>query len=263
MTVNCPECGSKNTQKSSAFYEQNVRTTEGRSSGIFLTSRGTVGIGKSRNQSRASSLAAEVNAPHHGMKMRSLIASIVGFVAALVSQAAGGGYLLFVGLVLMGFLLSIYLAAPTQQDLAEEQRWRRQWYCRKCGSTFLKGSSQETGTGWQCSHDDFVSPVMRQSSSRSRQEYVERAQKPIQRAKSATKRHLAGLAAIRRSAKPDRSFDPETLNCDLGVISRLSSLSLIEYDESTERFLISDFHSVSPEISDSPHRGWWQRNFGR
>jgi hypothetical protein len=70
-----------------------------------------------------------------------------------------------------------------------------------------------------------------------------------------TDRDVAGLNAIKSHAAVDGSFNPETIPCDLGVISRLSSLNLIDYDDIADRFHLRD---VAP-----PSRGgWWTRTFG-
>ena len=255
--MNCPDCGSSNTQKSSALYEQGVRTTQGRSAGIFLTSRGTIGVGKSRHQSRSSTLAADINAPHHGLPVRSMIAFAVGFLAAFVSQAAGGGFFLFVGLILGGFFTGIYLSAPNNAELAEKGRYESQWYCRKCGSIFHNFSPCGTVTPEQPNQNDFVSPVVRLATRRTRQSYIDRVRSPVQRASIATPRDLAGLKAIRESSSSDGTFDPEVMNCDLGIISRLSSLKYVTYNEGSERFIVAGNGSV-----EQPHVGWWQRTFG-
>lgn len=255
--MQCPQCGSNNTQKSSALYEQSVRMSEGRSSGAFISSRGTVGIGSAKHVTRSSSLAAEMNAPHRRVPLRSTLAMVVGFAAMAVNVLLGGGFLLSITFALAGFVGGIYLTAPTDQELAEEKRYHSQWYCRRCGSIFfeLKASSQPELV--EQPNETFVSPVIRSGATHSRQSYIDRTIKPIQRARAATPRDLAGLRAIQESAEVDGAFNPETMNCDLGVISRLASLQLIQYDAGSDRFVVVGDHAVH-----SPPRGWWQRTFG-
>lgn len=260
--MKCPECGSGHTQKSSAFYEQNVRTSEGQSTGLFLTSRGTIGVGKARHRSRSSNLAAEANAPPQGLPMRSMIAALGGFLAAFVTSAAGGGFLLFIGFVLAGFAIAIFLTAPNDAEIEERRRWDHQWYCKKCGANFCGDDFKSAAAQIRESRNLFISPVTRSESPRRRQEYIERVRNPIQRARAATDRDLAGLEIIRRSADSNGSFDPDNLNCDLGVISRLSSLGLIKFDETSARFVVHTPLTRSDGQHSVPERGWWQRTFG-
>lgn len=186
-----------------------------------------------------------------------MIAFAVGILAALVSQAAGGGFFLFVGLILGGFLTGMYLTAPNDAELAEKGRYDSQWYCRKCGSIFHNFPPRGTVTPEQTNQNDFVSPVVRLATRRTRQNYIDRVRNPVQRASTATLRDLAGLKAIRESSSSDGTFDPEVMNCDLGIISRLSSLKYVTYDAGSDRFIVAGFGSV-----EQPHEGWWQRTFG-
>lgn len=255
--MQCPHCGSQNTQKSSALYAQSVRISEGRSTGAFVSSLGTVGIGRASHTSRSSSIAAELNAPHRGVPIRSTLAFVAGFPAAFICVLMGGGFLLSLGFVLAGFVVGIYLIAPTDEELAEKARYQKQWYCKKCGSIFFETRAEPQPRIFERSKDAFVSPVIRSGATRSRQSYVDRAINPVQRANAATPRDLAGLQAIHECADVDGTFNPESMNCDLGVISRLASLNLIKYDATRDRFVI-----VGHDAVPSPCRGWWQRTFG-
>jgi hypothetical protein len=250
--MQCPRCGSGNTQKSSAVYEQGVRNAEGRSSGFFVTSRGTVGVGQSRRKSRSSTLATERNAPHRMVPTRAILVGVVGLLVSLVALNSGIGFVAFLILVVGIFWAMIYVSAPTDRESAEEERWQTQWYCKKCGDIFFEDDNPtELGAS-----SAFTSPVLRTKAKHPRSEYIDRVLNPIQRAASPTERDQAGLAAIRARTRPDGSFDPDVINCDLGVISRLSSLGLIAYDKVADRFSVQDFEPV-----ETPHRGWWQRTF--
>lgn len=251
--MQCPQCGSSNTQKSSAMHEQNVRVTEGHSTGLFVTSRGTFGFGSSRRRSRSSTLSAERNAPDRTVPARALLVGGVGLLLSFVALNSGVGLVVFLILVVGTFWAVIYFSAPTDDELAEEKRWQSQWYCKKCGEIFFdKGTGPQSivGTG-------FVSPVLRSTSANPRELYVDRVLNPVQRAARATQRDLAGLAAIEECARPDGTFDPDRMNCDLGIVSRLSSLGLIRYDKATDKFILRTTKS-----HPAPRPTWWQRTFG-
>jgi hypothetical protein len=258
--MRCPQCGSNNTQKSSALYEQNVRVSDGRSAGLFVTSRGTVGFGGGRRTSRSMSLAAQANAPHRHLPLRSIVAVLVGFSLAVIFADNGGGLLVTICLFVGTFWLSVYLALPTDAEKTEQSRWSSQWYCKKCGHIFFEPGETErsvTSEPLTTHGRSFVSPVLRSTKKNSRQQYIDRVLHPVQRAAGATERDIAGLDAIRNHTAVDGSFDPENVRCDLGIISRLASLGLITYDQRADRFLLR-----SGQTSEPPERGWWQRTFG-
>jgi hypothetical protein len=139
--MQCPSCGSNNTQKSSAAYEQGVRITEGRGTGFFVTSRGTVGVGKSRRKSRSSTLATERNAPHRMVPTRSILVGVVGLILSLVALNSGIGFVAFLILMVGTFWAMIYFSAPTHGEATEEKRWQSQWYCKKCGELFFENDA--------------------------------------------------------------------------------------------------------------------------
>ena len=262
--MKCPECGSSKVQRSAAVYEQSVRTSEGRSVGVFLTSRGTFGVGGSKHVGRSSSLAADRNAPPEPVSIKAKAAGACGIILMfLYVQFSDAGFvetwLIASIIALLGLGVAIYLSAPTDEQEAEQRRWERQWYCRQCGGTFL-----EEGPASQAPDNQprlrtaltFVSPVVGSKIMHSRQTYVERVINPVQRAANMTDRDYVGLAEIRNCARPDGTFDPQQIRCDLGIISRLSSLGLITYDRATGRFVVPN---SGTSISA---RNWWQRTFG-
>lgn len=269
--MKCPQCGSQNTQKSLALYEQATRLSEGESSGAFVTSRGTLGVSKSKHSSQSSSLAAERNKPPVGASLRTAVVLIVGMFLSVWLLFTGAGFGVFL-LALAGTIgLAIFFFNPTEQDLAEQTQYSLQWYCKKCGNVFLENYAVTTATELNAATaDDFVSPVMRASVLNDRKIYADRVLNPVQRAKKATARDLAGLAALKAAAQPDGSFNPEQLRCDLGIISRLASVKLINYDTTSDRFLLSGpVIDRSPTIGipetlatpPSTGRGWWERTF--
>lgn len=72
-----------------------------------------------------------------------------------------------------------------------------------------------------------------------RADYVARVLSPVQTAKSPSERDESHLATIVTRAKRDATFDPAALCCDLGVISRLASLALIEFDDASDTFSLT------------------------
>ena len=257
--MRCPQCGSANVQKSSAFYQQHVRTSKGRTSGFFLTSRGTIGVGSSRRVSTSSSLAADLNAPIAKLPPRILLTIVIGFPFALILGFASSSLFLTLFLVVLVIVATIYLSAPTNEELEREKQWSQQWYCKKCGDRFIESDTDAGALRADASaaSGGFVSPVIRATRRNSRAAYADRVLNPVQRAAAMTDRDAAGLNAIRSQAAVDGSFNPEIIGCDLGVISRLSSLNLISYDGTLDQF-----HLLHLPDRASPHRGWWQRTFG-
>lgn len=256
--MECPQCGSKDTQRSAASHEQGVRISEGKTTGVFVSSGGTFGVGFGRHQSRSSTLAAEANAPPRRVPSRAILAFAIGLFAAFALGRLLDSYLIFIVLSVVAIAAGIYFSAPDQNDLSEERRWRDQWYCKRCGMIFHAGHNKASAPRLRSSptspSERFVSPVLRQRAVNTRQEYIDRVRNPVQRAARMTDRDTAGLRAIEQHAYADGSFDPEQIACDLGIVSRLASLQLISYQESSDRFLLTD-HAQSPN-------GWWHRTFG-
>lgn len=134
----CPECGSANVQKSSAVFEQGTRLNEGRSNGAFITSRGTFGVGASHSKGRSWSLATERNSPpEFGPPFKALVAAFGSGALVLVLGLAIESPLLSASSIFVMFGVMIYFAAPSDAETDERQLWEMQWYCRKCGATFV------------------------------------------------------------------------------------------------------------------------------
>lgn len=257
--IQCPNCGASNVQKSSALYAQGVRVSEGQSTGMFVTSRGTFGVGKAKHVSRSSSLATELNAPPGGVPVRSVMAFLVGIGFMFLVAVTGGGLILSLLILLIALGVAFYLTAPTDEEDAEWRRWERQWYCKRCGYVFLEDGPHLTAPKRRLSPERaevIGSQVSRVGTTRSRRSYADRVLNPPQRATSLTTRDATALEAIRSQATADGSFDPEMMGCDLGIIARLASLRLISYDEKADRF------AVQNDRKNGPRRGWWQRTFG-
>lgn len=253
--MRCPECRSSKVQKSSAVYEQGVRDQVGSSSGAFITSRGTFGISKSRTTSRSSSISAQLNAPDTGVPIRSLVAGAacfaIGFFGLLVLESI----VLFMLASAAAIPAAIYFLAPTEEELAEKRLYAAQWYCHTCGGIFHNSEDLHDRGPQSFGHHSLDKSIYRQTA-HSRETYIQRVINPSQRTTRATERDLAGLNKIRSDAHDDGSFSPELHGYDLGLISRLASLSLITFDEKKKRlFVVGAQHT--------PSRGWWKRTFGR
>jgi len=269
--MRCPHCGSSSVQKSSAFYEQGVRESVGSSTGWFLTSRGSVGVGSWKRHSQSQSLAASRNAPQYVISPKSWLVVLAGFALSFwpISYMWDAFWDLDLGGVLLYFILAFLLigaamigAIILNTDGREAMKaWESQWYCRKCGGLFFEPAAASHMPA--AAPTSFVSPVMRSAQARLREEYRDRVVSPVQCAGRMTERDRAGLDAIAARVAADGSFDPERIGCDLGIISRLSSLKAIEYEEGTDRFLITKLKQEPRYAAvQEPRRGWWQRTFG-
>jgi hypothetical protein len=135
--VKCPSCGSARVQKSSAIYEQGISHSQGKSSGIGISSRGRVGVYSGGSKSTRISQLAEQNAPPEN--------SVVGCAFAVPFA----GFLLLAVFSDIGFLTGVFIGAAvgvgaalwmhnlTKNEYAEElAKYNARWYCRKCGNYF-------------------------------------------------------------------------------------------------------------------------------
>lgn len=222
------------------MYEQGIRTSEGRGSGAFMTSRGTIGIGATRHSSRSSSLATDRNAPPSSVPPSALITALCGLALTVMISVSVDGFLNGLFWIVIGtcltFGVSFYLAIrPNSNNDAALRAWENQWYCRTCGETFVRSAVRQANEERE-PYDPFISD---RSVARTRQAYIDRVVNPIQRARSPTSRDLAGLRRIRASAGSDFTFHPEALALDLGIASRLASLRFISYVPQTDRFSIT------------------------
>jgi hypothetical protein len=144
-----------------------------------------------------------------------------------------------VGLALGAVAATIVAGRTRESRVAARERYERQWYCSKCGGFFehdlhSDAPPEEPSFGPRSSEA--------RSSATTRSEYAVRIRSPVQRARTATDRDLAGLANIlSRSAPPDFEFDPlRPVPLDLGVVSRLASLGYLRHDAAVDRFLVTE-----------------------
>lgn len=258
MKIECPDCGSRNVKKSSAVVQQGTRTASGTSRGGWISSAGRVGVSGRKYSSVSTTGATDLNAPPAASQP--MIGALVLMILAVVWVPISISNILT--LILGEFLLivvgSIVLMAmfirPSATDSAALEQWKRQWYCLRCGNLFSAELPNGVGSSQNEQRGQLTSEGRPAGTRRSL--YIDRVLDPVQRAKSMTDRDAAGLRVIRENARTDGSFDPVALHCDLGLVSRLSSLGLIMYDPENDEFRIVQ--------SDPPrsHSGWWQQTFG-
>ena len=245
--VRCSHCGSASVKKSSAYYAQSTSFTRRRSSGVWLSGRGT-GVWFGRSASRRRTLAAAQNAP---LQVSAYVVALCGTVGMVV-----GIYLtlaiwpdddFFDGLIHVWLLSMSLLVAGVILGWHWTKKWReeeegfndRRWYCSKCGSTFFvdltKHSPEKLGVAASGSQ---IASLL--SGSR-RTDYVQRVQHPVQRARQLTSRDLDGLRNIAQRVRSDWRFEPgEPWPMDLGIVSRLASKGCISYDDTQDSFFITD-----------------------
>lgn len=215
--------------------------SEGRGSGAFVTSRGTVGLGATRHNSRSSTLATERNAPPTAIPGSAIVAGLCGLALTIIIAASVDGFLNGLFWIVIGTLATVGVAAflavqPNEKTDEALRAWENQWYCRTCGETFLDSSPSDRRDTREAG-DQFASEPR---TMRTRQAYIDRVLVPIQRARAPTPRDLAGLRHILGSAASDVTFHPERLVMDLGIVSRLASLGFIAYEPATDCFSITE-----------------------
>jgi len=137
--IKCPHCGSGSVKSSRAVYEQGTSNTRSVSHTGWISNRGS---GGSRRQGRSTrqSVAASRNAPAGGkLEVFTFVASfllstwlILDIPATTVTGATIAG-------VLVALLLTALVARINRHNRRRaRENYDRQWYCSKCGDTFLR-----------------------------------------------------------------------------------------------------------------------------
>ena len=247
--VRCPNCESPNVQKSSAMYDQGTRVSEGTSKGFFVTSGGTIGVGQSSFRGQSSTLAAEKSAPPVAREPLIAVAvcTLIMFSGVFIADSFFGilAWLFVTGIITM-VVVFVMLLMPSTASKDALKRWANQWYCKTCGQLFevddegrefssVRSMRAKASTKFG---QGFVSPVRRAQTNHSRGVYIDRVVNPVQRATELSERDEAGILEILKVVEADGSFDPRSMQLDLGIASRLSSLKVISYDKTTDRFTV-------------------------
>ena len=142
IRINCPHCGSVSVKKSRAVYEQGTSNTRSVSYTGWFSNRGSGGS-RRHGKSTRQSVAASRNAPAAGkLEGITFIASLFLFtwLALFIPETT-----LLISLI-AGFILALLLTALVAHLNRHNRRramenYERQWYCSKCGDTFLRESA--------------------------------------------------------------------------------------------------------------------------
>jgi predicted nucleic-acid-binding Zn-ribbon protein len=153
----CPHCGSTDFKKSSAVYAQGIERSQSKTRAVGISSIGVVGVGTASTEGRSISAVASANAPPVAPDAGpGGCAGIVCWTMVIIGPAffvllfAGFGFgLAVVGAPVLAIGGSIFLqrsskdkderiqAAANQRHQQRSDEYDRQWYCMRCGSTFV------------------------------------------------------------------------------------------------------------------------------
>lgn len=139
LRINCPHCGSGKVKKSRAVYEQGTSKTRSVSHTGWISSRGSGGS-RRKGKSLRQSVAASRNAPAGGgLEGTAFIGSF--FLFTWLALYLPGTTLLTS--LIMGFIVALLFTALVAHLNRHNRRrtrenYEKQWYCSKCGDTFLR-----------------------------------------------------------------------------------------------------------------------------
>lgn len=144
--MNCPSCNSTNTKKMQMVWAGGTRTGQSRSTGVGVSTRGTIGVGAGRGQSFSQSHLAAACAPPKKSKMPFYVTLVLFLVFWLpmfkvVLSGFTDGHLMsaifglpILGLISFGlFKLHVHLGKKNKQEI---EAYSRTWVCLKCGHTY-------------------------------------------------------------------------------------------------------------------------------
>ena len=148
---NCPSCQSSNTKKMAMVWAGGSRTGQSRSTGIGVSSRGTIGIGASRGRSSSQSHLAAACAPPQKSSLAKIVAAIlfvlfwipafsgvIGFLSS--SSFVEGFFRIVLGVPILALvtygIIKIYqkLDGESQQQISD---YAKTWVCLRCGTQFI------------------------------------------------------------------------------------------------------------------------------
>ena len=248
--MRCPHCHSNNTKRSVAVFDQGRSSSTSSGGGISVNSRGSIGAHQGRFGSERISEVAKKNAPPSSAAADSATGAFLIGVAATAILIFLTGALAVLMLGLLATLVASIIVAVTVKEDGRAETYLRQWYCFKCGRNFHEPEI-EVGSERGNPSDNPNPQAFKYLPSASRYpDYAERVKNPIQKARAQTDRDTQGLLDIQRRSEEDGTFDPmRPTPLDLGIVSRLASLSLISWDEATDSFRVIDA-SIADQSSD-------------
>jgi len=148
---NCPSCNSSNTKKMQMVWAGGSRVSQRRSTGVGLSSRGTIGVGVGRGTSHSQSHLAAACAPPKTSLVPKIIIGLIAlmFIPSLLSGVLSvfsepklmDGILNFIvsapllGLLIFG-LIKLYKKLD-EQNKQKQSDYSKTWVCLKCGNTYL------------------------------------------------------------------------------------------------------------------------------
>ena len=139
IRIKCPHCGSGSVKSSRAVYEQGTSKTRSVSHTGWISNRGS---GGSRRQGKSTrqSVAASRNAPA-GRKLEGFVfigAFILFTWLALCVQGTTLQSSLGAGAILAILVTALVAYLNRHNRRRALENYERQWYCSKCGDTFLR-----------------------------------------------------------------------------------------------------------------------------
>lgn len=139
IRIKCPHCGSGSVKKSRVVYEQGTSNTRSVSHTNWISNRGS---GGSRRQGKSTRqlVAASRNAPA-GRKPEGFIfigAFILFTWLALCVQGTTLQSSLGAGAILAILVTGLVAYLNRHNRRRALKNYERQWYCSKCGDTFIR-----------------------------------------------------------------------------------------------------------------------------
>ena len=144
---NCPSCNSGNTKKMQMVWAGGSRVSQRRSTGVGLSSRGTIGIGVGRGTSHSQSHLAAACAPPKKSRLPLVVVGVLFFMIWLpmfkvAISGLNDGHIMsailgfpVLALITFGlYRLYLYLAKKNNKEIDE---YSKTWVCLKCGNTFI------------------------------------------------------------------------------------------------------------------------------
>ncbi len=138
MKISCPHCGSGSVKSSRAVYEQGTSNTRSVSHTGWISNRGSGGS-RRKGRSTRQSVAASRNAPAGGkLEVLTFVGSFLMSAWLILDVPATT----VVGSAIVGLIIALLITALVAHLNRHNRRrvrenYNRQWYCSKCGDTFL------------------------------------------------------------------------------------------------------------------------------